>query len=274
MDAPLWRRLALYVEAQREAGVPFAAASDRLVERLRAGDVGHSAPATGDIMPEFLLPDQNGRLVSLGRLTAAGPIVLSFNRGHWCPFCQIELSALAQAHADLVGLGARIVSIMPDRQAYVGRLPRQVTERLIILSDIDCAYALSLGLVMWLGDELRELMSGFGLSLDVVHGSKGWIVPLPATFVVGREGRVLARKVEAEFRERMDIADIKAALVAELPRGIVMSFPLALRPSPKAWPPIRPSCALRAHPSPASMIGLWSGCGPVRSGSWRRNSAR
>jgi peroxiredoxin len=214
MDAPLWRRLALYIEAQREAGMPFAAASDRLVERLRAGDIGHGAPAVGDTMPAFLLPNQRGHLVSLETLTSAGPVVISFNRGHWCPFCLIELTTLAEAHDDLAALGARTVSIMPDRQAYVGRLPKSVTDRLTILSDIDCAYALSLGLVMWLGDELRELMSSFGLSLDAVHGSPGWIVPLPATFVVGPDGRVIARKVEPEFRERMDIAEIEAALTA------------------------------------------------------------
>jgi peroxiredoxin len=214
MDAPLWRRLALYVETQRAAGVPFAAASDRLVERLRAGDVGHAAPMVGDVMPGFLLPDQRGHLVSLEDLTAHGPVVLSFNRGHWCPFCQMELSALAEAHDDLLQLGATTVSVMPDRQAYVGRLPPAVVQRLTIVTDVDCAYALSLGLVMWLGDELRELMSGFGLSLADVHGSPGWMVPLPSTFVLGSDGRVLARKVEPEFRERMDVADIEAALAA------------------------------------------------------------
>lgn len=166
------------------------------------------------MMPGFLLPDQKGRLVGLEDLTARGPVVLSFNRGHWCPFCQIELRSFADAHADLVALGATTVSIMPDRQAYVGRLPEDVVGRLTILSDIDSAYSLSLGLVMWLGDELKELMQGFGVSLEEVHGNAGWMVPLPATFVLDGRGIVVARTVEAEFRRRMDIAEVKRALAA------------------------------------------------------------
>jgi peroxiredoxin len=219
MDAPLWRRMELYVETQRAHGIPFAAASDRLVARLKEGEVGRDAPGLGAVMPEFLLPDQRGRLVRLSELTAAGPVVLSFNRGHWCPFCRLELNALADAHAELVGLGASVVSIMPDRQVFLGRLPREVVRRLTILADVDSAYALSLGLTMWLGDELKGLMLGFGLSLEEVHGNACWIVPLPATFVLDGDGRVVARKVEAEFRQRLSVEEIKAALAAIETRG-------------------------------------------------------
>jgi peroxiredoxin len=214
MDAPLWRRLALYVERQQEFGSPFVAAGQELVDRIRAGAVGETAPQVGDAMPDFLLPDRSGRLVSLSDLTRAGPIVVSFNRGHWCPFCRIELGALADAHSDLAALGARVVSIMPDRQAFAGRLPAAVTSRLSVLTDVDCAYALSLGLGMWLGDGLRGLMMGQGLDLAAVHGSDGWVVPLPATFVVGADGRVLARRVEPDFRTRMEVSEILSALAS------------------------------------------------------------
>jgi peroxiredoxin len=219
MDAPLWRRLELYVETQRAHGIPFAAASDRLVARLKEGEVGRDAPEIGAVMPDFLLPDQRGRLVRLSDLTEAGPVVLSFNRGHWCPFCQLELNVLAEAHAELVGLGATVVSVMPDRQVYLGRLPRAVVGRLTILADLDSAYALSLGLTMWLGDELKALMLQFGLSLEEVQGNASWIVPLPATFVLDADGRVVARKVEAEFRQRLSVEEIRAALAAIESRG-------------------------------------------------------
>ena len=215
MDAPLWRRIELFVEKQREAGSPFVEATEKVVARLRAGDVGESAPKPGEVMPPFVLPAKGGRLVALEDLTRAGPVVVSFNRGHWCPFCRIELSALAAAHDDLAALGARVVSIMPDRQHYVGRLPRAVTERILVLSDIDSAYALSLGLTMWLGDGMGELMLRHGVDLDQIHGSGGWVVPVPATFVVGRDGRVIARLVEHDFRRRMNVEDIRAALAGE-----------------------------------------------------------
>jgi len=214
MDAPLWRRLEAFVEKQREFRSPFTAAGQLLVDRLKAGDVGYDAPKLGEDMPPFLLPDQKGRLRSLPDLTKRGPLVISFNRGHWCPFCRIELTALAQAHDDFAGLGATVISIMPDRQQYIGRLPADVAQRLLILSDVDNEYALSLGLVMWLGEGMRKLMAEHGVDLAEVNGNDSWCVPVPATFVVDQDGRVIARTVEADFRKRMSIEDIRSALSA------------------------------------------------------------
>ena len=214
LDVPLRRRLELFAQKRRAEGSPFADASDRLVARLNAGGIPERAPRVGETMPGFLLPDQRGRLVSLDDLVAEGPVILSFNRGHWCPFCQIELTSLARAHAELAGLGGQVISLMPDRQAFVARLPPAVLDRLVVLSDLDNAYALSLGLVMWLGDELQALMRGGGLSLEEVHGNAGWLVPMPATFVLDHAARVVARCVESDFRTRLDIADIRRALTS------------------------------------------------------------
>jgi hypothetical protein len=116
LEAPLWRRLELFVAKQREWNTPFVAAGQRLVERLKSGDFGHSAPRIGETMPGFVLPDQSGRMRGLDELVADGPLVVSLNRGHWCPFCRIELSALADAHRDFDEFGAKVISIMPDRQ--------------------------------------------------------------------------------------------------------------------------------------------------------------
>jgi peroxiredoxin len=217
MDAPLWRRIELFVDKQREVGSPFVAATENVVARLRAGDVGETAPKPGEPMPPFCLPAGDGRLVGLDELTREGPVIISFNRGHWCPFCRIELSALAAAHEDLAGLGAQVVSIMPDRQHYIGRLPSAVRQRILLLSDMDSAYALSLGLTMWLDDAMRDLMLRQGVDLLPIQGSSSWVVPVPATFVVGVDGRVLARFVERDFRRRMSVEDIGAALAAGRP---------------------------------------------------------
>src|SRR5207249_4147636 len=102
-------------------------------------------------MPPFVLTDQNGAMVALADLLAEGPLVVSFNRGHWCPFCRIELAAFDAAHAELSRLGARVVSIMPDRQPYTRWMAGTLTHPMPILTDMDNAYALSLGLAMWVG---------------------------------------------------------------------------------------------------------------------------
>ena len=215
MNAPLAERLAAYAQAMKDVGSPFTAEYDRLVERIRRGLVGAAAPAVGDPMPPFLLVAPTGRMVALDELLAEGPLVVSFNRGHWCPFCTIELTALASARREFAECGARVVSIMPDRQAFTAPLQASLGEGVLVLTDMDNEYALSLGLVVWVGDAVRDLMIGWGPRLDTFQGNDAWLLPLPATFVVGRDGRVLARFVEADFRTRMEVADILRALRSE-----------------------------------------------------------
>lgn len=212
MDAPLNARLSAYAAKLRELNFPFAEAYDDLVARLYAGEIGHDAPRVGDRMPPFILPSQTGTLVSLDDLTALGPVVVSFNRGHWCPFCKIELRTISSHHRELRKLGAQAVSIMPDRQEFTSELRASTQDAFTILTDIDNGYALSLGLVLWVGDKLKALMKGRGFHLDTYHGSDGWILPVPATFVVGPDSLIRARYVDPDFRKRMEIDDIVAAL--------------------------------------------------------------
>ena len=212
MDAPLNERLAAYSNTLHDLNFPFSEAYDDLVARLKAGGIGDQAPLVGELMPPFQLPALPHRLVSLQEILSAGPAVISFNRGHWCPFCKIELSTIADHQAEIAAHGAQLVTILPDRQQFARQLPDEVLRSFIVLSDIDNAYALSLGLAVWLGARLAELMQGRGHRLSDYHGSDGWFVPLPATFVVATDGRVLGRHVDAEFRQRMEIDDILAAL--------------------------------------------------------------
>lgn len=212
MDVSLSERLAAYVRAMRDFGSPFADEYDAMVARVARGEVGAEAPAVGEPMPPFLLPDSTGRSVSLDELIADGPVIVSFNRGHWCGFCKIELATLADAHAEFAALGAEVVSIMPELQHFTGLAQGRYGGKLRILTDIDNGYAMSLGLVTWVGDSLRNRMAAGGLKLDEFQGNEAWFVPLPATFVVRRDGRVKARFIDPNFRRRMDVADILSAL--------------------------------------------------------------
>ncbi|MGE0025194.1 MAG: peroxiredoxin-like family protein [Hyphomicrobium sp.] len=213
-EAPLNERLAAYATKLRELNFPFAEAYDTLVARVLAGEVGEGAPLVGEPMPDFILPGKDGRLVSLGEVIAHGPAVISFNRGHWCSFCKIELRTIAQHHAEIRDAGAVLVSIIPDRQQFTAPLRTLTLDRFEILTDLDNGYALSLGLAIWLGDRLKRLMTGRGYHLETYQGGEGWFVPLPATFVVGPDKTVLARHVDPDFRRRMEIEEILAALAA------------------------------------------------------------
>jgi peroxiredoxin len=209
-EAPLSERLSSFSEVVRQFGRPFAEVYDDLVERIRSGEAGKAAPMPGDVMPPFLLPDGNNQLVSLDALLKDGPAVISFNRGHWCEYCLIELAAFRAALSEFSRTGARVVSIMPEAQSFISLT--QHHEAFPILADIDNGYALSLGLAIWLGEDVRRLYLELGLHLETYQGNDTWLLPIPATFVVGRNGRIIDRFVDPDFRNRMDIADILSAL--------------------------------------------------------------
>jgi peroxiredoxin len=212
MEAPLHERMAAFSQAVREFGLPFAEAYDDLVARIRSGEAGSTAPEPGEPMPDFLLPDSSGRLVSLDDFIAEGPAVVSFNRGHWCEYCTIELTAFRQGLNEIAAHGAKVVSIMPEAEAFTTKAAANASNRFKILSDIDNGYALTMGLAIWLGDRVRTLYLSHGLNLERFQNSANWFVPIPATFVVGRDGVIVARHVDPDFRSRMDIEDIVAAL--------------------------------------------------------------
>lgn len=215
MDVSLGEQLQAFAESSRRRRPEFAAAIDRLVERLRQNGAGESAPQPGDLLPRFYLPDETGRLVDLEQLLATGPVAVTFHRGHWCPYCRISINALAQAHQQISSEGGQIVAIMPDREQFsselkiVGRIPFP------ILTDMDNGYALSLNLAIWIGAEMQKMMVD-RQDLPTYQGNSSWMLPIPATFVIGQDGRVKARFVDPDYRKRMEIGDLLAALRANI----------------------------------------------------------
>ena len=211
-DAPLGERLADYAVALRELNGPFAEAVDRLVARLIAVGAGHAAPEIGEGMPEFLLPSDEGHLVSLTELLEGGPVVIAFRRGHWCPYCQIATDGLARMQTAAQSLGAQVVAITPDREHFTKELKSITSARFPILTDMDNGYALSLGLAISVGEEMRTFMSTRGRDLATYQGNEAWLLPIPATFVLDRQGVIRMRHVDPDYRVRARIEDIVAAL--------------------------------------------------------------
>ncbi len=185
---------------------------DELVQRIAATEAEKHVPAVGEMMPDFTMTDSEGNLVELAELIAKGPLVISFNRGPWCDYCGLELHALSRAYPDIVAAGGDVISIVPDTAHYARNLQKVREVPFRVLTDLDLVYALSLGLVFWLGEKLKEIYRGFGFDLERFQGHGGWFLPIPATLVVGRDGRVKARFVDPDFRHRMNIEDIMRAI--------------------------------------------------------------
>ena len=208
LDAPLGERLSVYARSLRDLNAPMAEAVDRLVERLRSGETVGGAPKEGEPMPPFLLPDHSGRLVALEDVVAKGPVAVTFARGHWCPYCRIAVSALGEIAAD----AGQIIVIVPDRQSFAAKLWGDTAAAFPILTDIDNGYALSLGLVFWVGEEMQRLMLARGADPGESQGNDSWLLPVPATFIVGRDGIIKARHVDPDYRTRMEIDAVLEAL--------------------------------------------------------------
>ncbi len=165
-------------------------------------------------MPNFVLPDDKGQLVGLDQLLQKGPVAVTFHRGHWCPYCRINTRALAEAQEQIAAQGGQVAAIMPDRQHFTAELKAQSEAPFPILTDIDNGYALSLNLAFWVGEEMQKLMCQAGWDVAPSQGSDTWLLPIPATFVVGTDGEVKARFVDPDYRKRMTIEDLLAALKA------------------------------------------------------------
>jgi peroxiredoxin len=213
MDASLDEQLKAFSDATRQRRPDFAEAVDRLVARLRQSGAGASAPQPGELMPPFQLPDDTGRVVGLQELVAKGPLAVTFHRGHWCPYCRININALARAQEEIGAEDGQIVAIMPDRQQFVSELKYAAKAPFPILTDMDNGYALSLNLAIWLGSEMQKMMSG-GQDLPSFQGNSSWMLPIPATFVVGSDSIIKARFVDPDYRKRMAIDDLLSALRA------------------------------------------------------------
>jgi peroxiredoxin len=212
LSGSLNHRLAAYREQSGRIRPDVARGYDKLVERLGMLDRDEIGPKLGEPMPPFHMPDETGRLTSLAELCAAGPVVISFNRGHWCPYCRLDLRSLAAIHRDVVRLGGQIVSIMPDSARYTSDSVSQDALPFPILSDMDLGYALSLGLIFSVGTEVKRLYEDLGIELERYQGNDSYFLPMAAKFIVGRDGLVKARQVNVEFRQRMEPAAILEAL--------------------------------------------------------------
>jgi peroxiredoxin len=212
LDSPLGKRLEFYLGESRKLLPDLEATYDELVARLKSNEAQILVPAVGERLPNFLMSDSDGQLVDLASLLRKGPLVLSFNRGPWCDYCGLELHALARAYPEIVAAGGDVVSIVPETAKYARDLRQSRGVPFRVLTDLDLAYAFSLGLVFWVGEKIKETYRQFGIDLEKFQGHGGWLLPIPATLVLSRDGRVKARFVDPDFRHRMGMEDILSAL--------------------------------------------------------------
>jgi peroxiredoxin len=177
---------------------------DRLVQSLVEADVVSGALKAGDLCPDFTLANAEGSLVSLKDYLARGPLVLSFYRGKWCPFCATELEALEDALPDILDRGATLVCVTAECGGGALAAKRRKGLRCEILCDVDNGLALGFGLVFRLPPNVREYYKSIGIDFPQLYGNESHFLPIPGTFIVGTDGVIAHAYVNPEFRERLD----------------------------------------------------------------------
>jgi peroxiredoxin len=173
----------------------------RIQARLSEAGVGSTALRVGDPAPDFLLPDHRGRLVSSENLLSKGPLVVRFLRGSWCPFAMAELEIFQAAATQFEALPVTTITLVPDTGAFPRDLKANHGIDLTLLSDVDSGVGLAFGVVFSTPPEVRQALAALGVDLPARHGNSIWILPIPATFVIGRDGVIMDAITSLEFTE-------------------------------------------------------------------------
>ena len=201
--------------AQSRLGDKFSMITDEL-ERVRTSGVLNHALQVNDKAPDFTLPDAFGNQVSLQSLLAKGPVVVSFYRGEWCPFCNIELRGLQELLPQMQQQGATLVAISPEKPDHGIVATEKNKLTFPVLSDFDNKIAHQFGIVFHVGDEVKEFsLRVFKNDVAARNGEDSYDLPVPATFVIGTDGIIRFAHVDADYMlGRAEPEDIVAALAA------------------------------------------------------------
>lgn len=170
------------------------------------------AKNAGAAFPRLALPDQLGRPVDLGMLADERPLVIVFYRGGWCPYCNLELRAYQQKLPEIHAAGARLVAVTPETPDNALSTVEKNDLDFDVLSDVKGALADALGIRFRLSPEIEALYRKFGHDLPTHNGDGEWSLPIPATYVVERGGRIAYAHVDPDYRHRAEPADVLAAL--------------------------------------------------------------
>lgn len=180
-------------------------------EILNSG-IEQSSLKVGDRVPDFELPDHNGDMINLESLLREGPVILNFYRGSWCPYCNLELREFQKRLPDIQRLGARMIAISPELPDFTTMTSQESELEFPVLSDVGLHIASKFGLVYELDKKLVPMYKKFGINLLKYNGDESYKLPVPATFVISKEGVITFAYASADHSKRAEPAKVIAVL--------------------------------------------------------------
>ncbi|WP_028220824.1 peroxiredoxin-like family protein [Paraburkholderia oxyphila] len=185
---------------------------ERATAELIASGQATRAIKAGDRAPQFQLKDQNGNEISSADLLDKGPLVVTFYRGVWCPYCNLELQAINEILPKIESLGGNVVAISPQIGVNSRKSVRENQLRFPVLSDVQNQTAAAFGLRFELPDYLVELYKKLKNDLPAFNGDPSWTLPMPARYVIGENGIVMYSEINPDYTRRPDPSDMLPVL--------------------------------------------------------------
>jgi peroxiredoxin len=198
--------VAKYVPAEVQA------VHDRAVAHLKTSRLASRVPKPGNVSPSFELSDHNGKLVSSASLLSRGRLVLSFIRGRWCPFCVAQMEAMSRIAPQIEAAGAFLLAVSPQTEKQAFFMHNQHKLAFPLLVDSHNRIAREFGLVYRVLEEQQALYSRTFVNLPFANGDPSWALPVPATFVIDRDGTILFAFANEDYTDRAEPADILSAV--------------------------------------------------------------
>ncbi len=185
-------------------------------KRLSESELEGKAPKTGEKLRNFTLSNQLGKERKLDKMREKGPVVVTFYRGGWCPYCNLELRAYQAVLQDIKAAGATLVAITPELPDASLSTSEKNELEFEVLSDSNSDYARELGLIFTLPEELRSIYASFGIDVEKHNGKGQFDLPLAATFIVGVDGIITSAFVNADYTLRKEPAEIVKELLSHV----------------------------------------------------------
>ena len=186
---------------------------ERHIDQLR-GSIGRTMLKVGDRAPAIVLENANGATVDVGALLKKGPVIVTFYRGGWCPYCNLELKAYQEILPEIGSAGASLVAISPERPDDTVSTAERNALTFEVLSDVGQKVGRAFGLVYEFTEELKSAYNGFNLDIPARNGTPGeWALPVSATYVIDRDGSIIYAYRDADYRDRADPCDVLQVLM-------------------------------------------------------------
>ena len=186
----------------------------RHIDQLRSGVIARTMLKVGDRAPAVVLENARGATVDLGTLLKKGPVIVTFYRGGWCPYCNLELKAYQQILPEIVAAGASLVAISPEKPDDTVSTAEKNVLTFEVLSDVGQKVGRAFGLVYNFTEELKRAYQGFDLDIPARNGAPGeWALPVSATYVIDRDGTIVYAYTDVDYRDRAEPRDVLQVLM-------------------------------------------------------------